>query len=239
MISNLHAIRYRLRCPGTIDARLKSGGPLGVSGLNLWLAADQISGKNDGDALATWADLSGNGNDVAQATGAEQPLYKTNIQNGLPAVRFDGSNDDMAATFALYQPCSYYVVFVKKATSTDKRIIDGAVGRCGLNIKATSQYLVADASTALANSTAMVNGTAYIARGIFNGASSSVALNGAAYTTGNAGATNPGGIKLAEYTGTGYNGQVDICEVCIYQGAVASANETALLGYLNGKWAVY
>jgi hypothetical protein len=239
MISDLHALRYRTRYPGTIDRRLKSSGALMVSGCKLWLAADQITGKNDADALSTWGDLSGNGNNVVQATEANRPLYKTNIQNSLPAVRFDGSNDRMTVTFTLTQPCSYYVVFVKKATSTDRRIIDGVAGRCGLNIKQTTQYLVADATTGLPNATGMVNGTTYIARGIFNGASSSVALNNAAYTTGNAGVTNPGGITLAAFIDGTFNGQVDICEVCVYQGAVSSADETALLGYLNVKWAVY
>src|SRR3990167_214787 len=72
--------------------------PTDISGLQLWLSADNVDGSNnstlsDGNAVATWTDLSGNGNHATQATGANQPLFKTGIVNGKPVVRFDGSND--------------------------------------------------------------------------------------------------------------------------------------------------
>jgi hypothetical protein len=74
--------------------------PASIPGLQLWLDASQISGLNDGDAVATWNDLSGNGNDVTQATASKKPTYKTGIQNGLPAVLFDGVDDFLLITKA-------------------------------------------------------------------------------------------------------------------------------------------
>ena len=70
--------------------------PADVSGLVVWLAADEIVGLNDGDPVATWSDLSGSGNDATEATN--QPTYQTNEINGLPVVRFDGTNDKLAIT---------------------------------------------------------------------------------------------------------------------------------------------
>lgn len=67
--------------------------PKEISGLTLWFAADRLTGFNDGDAVTTWPDLSGNGYDVTQATAANKPLYKTGIFKGRPALLFDGSND--------------------------------------------------------------------------------------------------------------------------------------------------
>lgn len=67
--------------------------PKSISGLTLWFAAHRLTGLNDGDAVATWPDLSGNGYDVTQGTAANKPLYKTNIFKGLPALLFDGSDD--------------------------------------------------------------------------------------------------------------------------------------------------
>lgn len=67
--------------------------PTDIADLRVWLKAGRITGLNDGDAVATWSDLSGNGNDATQATGAKQPLYQTNIVNGEPIVRGDGVND--------------------------------------------------------------------------------------------------------------------------------------------------
>ena len=72
--------------------------PKTLSGLTLWYAAHRITGLNDGDAVTTWSDLSGNGYDVTQGTAANRPLYKTNIFNGLPALLFDGSNDSLENT---------------------------------------------------------------------------------------------------------------------------------------------
>lgn len=71
--------------------------PSTISNLKLWLKADAIS-STDGTAISTWSDSSGTGNDATQATGANQPIYRTNIINGMPAVDFDGSNDRMAVT---------------------------------------------------------------------------------------------------------------------------------------------
>ena len=71
--------------------------PTDLSNLLLWLDASQITGLNDGDAVASWTDLSGNGNHATQSTAAAKPTYKTNIINGLPVVRFDGG--DFLSTF--------------------------------------------------------------------------------------------------------------------------------------------
>jgi hypothetical protein len=69
--------------------------PTDIAGLETWLRADAITGKVDGDPLSQWDDSSGNANHAAQVTGANQPLYKTGILNGLPVVRFDGTDDFM------------------------------------------------------------------------------------------------------------------------------------------------
>ncbi len=73
-------------------------GPGGVGNnlnIGLWLKADDLSGS-DGSAIATWPDASGNGNDATQATAGRQPLYfSTSSLNNMPAVRFDGVDDQM------------------------------------------------------------------------------------------------------------------------------------------------
>lgn len=53
-------------------------------------SADTITGKNDGDAVSSWADSVG-GYTATQATGIRQPIYKTNIAGGKPALQFDGA----------------------------------------------------------------------------------------------------------------------------------------------------
>src|SRR5690348_4328042 len=66
--------------------------PTDISGLKLWVKADQIGGLSDGDPVSTWSDQSGVGNDMT-SSGSNRPTYKTGILNSFPIVRFDGSDD--------------------------------------------------------------------------------------------------------------------------------------------------
>lgn len=99
--------------------------PSDISGLELWLGARFVTGKNDGDAVSSWLDQSSNGRNAGQANGTKQPLYKTGIINGLPVLRFDGSDDflnvpaiDLTGTSGL----TLFVV-VANITSGGDRII--------------------------------------------------------------------------------------------------------------------
>ena len=69
-----------------------TGKPAILADAKLWLDASNVDGYNnislsDGDAVSTWTDLSGNGNDAAPKGSANQPTYKGD------KVYFDGSND--------------------------------------------------------------------------------------------------------------------------------------------------
>lgn len=72
----------------------------------LWLKADALS-LSDNDAVSTWADSSGNGRD---ATAGDAPVYKTNIRNSLPIVRFNGSSDYLNSAYT-GEPCTVFVVY--------------------------------------------------------------------------------------------------------------------------------
>lgn len=67
--------------------------PASIPGLLGWYAARLETGLNDGDAVATFTDQSGNGRNATQPTSTKRPLYKTNIINGKPALLFDNVDD--------------------------------------------------------------------------------------------------------------------------------------------------
>jgi hypothetical protein len=79
--------------------------PAGAT-LKAWWDASRITGLANGAALSTWADLSGGGFNLTQATPANQPLYYSSTAgktvNGRPAVWFDG-NQAYVANSALTQ----------------------------------------------------------------------------------------------------------------------------------------
>jgi hypothetical protein len=85
--------------------------PAQVAGLRLWLRADLISGLSDGAAVATWPDDSGNARDAAQATAANQPTYRTNVVNGRPVVRFDGTDDWMSTPSLTFGAFTAFYVY--------------------------------------------------------------------------------------------------------------------------------
>ena len=93
--------------------------PADIAGLKLWLKADALA-LSDGAAVATWPDSSGSGHNFTQATGANQPLFKTSIINGKPVLRFDGSNDYLSNSSVLIPTTSshYTVISVVKPSAT-------------------------------------------------------------------------------------------------------------------------
>ncbi|MDX1959961.1 MAG: hypothetical protein SFU98_15425 [Leptospiraceae bacterium] len=70
-----------------------------LTNLGLFLKADSIN-QADNTQVTTWSDSSGNGYDATQGTGVNQPIFRTNALNGLPVIRFDGTNDFLARTIA-------------------------------------------------------------------------------------------------------------------------------------------
>lgn len=62
-----------------------------ATGLEAWYAADQLTGLSDGSAVTTWDDAK-NAHDVTQSNASFRPVYKTNIVNGRPVVRFTAAS---------------------------------------------------------------------------------------------------------------------------------------------------
>lgn len=85
--------------------------PASLPNLLGWWEADSLA-LSDADPVPTWGDQSVNANHLAQATSGNRPIYKTNIVNGKPVVRFDGSNDffSLTSTMTLGSAWSWLVI---------------------------------------------------------------------------------------------------------------------------------
>jgi len=80
-------------------------GPGGVGDANsvdFWFKSDagvlDASGNDalNGVGVMTWADQSGNGNDLVQAGSGQRPLMMESVVNGFGALKFDGSDDQFS-----------------------------------------------------------------------------------------------------------------------------------------------
>ena len=101
-----------------VDASLGDAVPQ-QQNLMLWLNAATITGLADGTNVATWSDGSGNGRNVSAA--GTPPTYRVNQMNGLPIVRFDGTDDELstAGNFGLSGDPSFTVTLVAKISSSN------------------------------------------------------------------------------------------------------------------------
>lgn len=76
-----------------------------------WRAYDLA--LSDGASVGTWADTSGNSNDLTQATAGFKPLFRlTGGPNTRPAVQFDGTDDTLSSVaLVMGDPHTTFIVF--------------------------------------------------------------------------------------------------------------------------------
>lgn len=91
-----------------------------TNNLLAWFKADAGITTNSGGFVTQWLDQSGNGF-IAQEIGAtKNPVYVTNWQAGLPALRFDGANDHLVITNQLLNLTGGMTVFILARNETNK-----------------------------------------------------------------------------------------------------------------------
>jgi hypothetical protein len=202
--------------------------------LALWLRADAITGLNDTDPVATWPDSSGNSNDATQAVAANRPLYRTNIINGLPVVRFDAANDHMDTPNNVFNanPFSVFIVFSGTvAAATHRAINDNGGANFGIGTDTASIIVF---NGAFIGAAGLVDDVPVLATYIHDGANASFWVDGVLAGT-NAQVNTPGRIRLSAPVGDTLNG--DIAEVLAYT-ADLTAQRAAIEAYLTTKYAL-
>ena len=91
--------------------------PLDIDGCLIWLDAEDFTSNG---AVATWTNK-GSGNDAIQISSGNRPASVLNQQNGLPVVRFTGTN----STYLSMTPCpilgltQYTVLVVHKYSGVE------------------------------------------------------------------------------------------------------------------------
>ena len=212
-----------------------------IPGLVTWYdASDNLFPKTNESTLTGWNDKGSNLNHLVNIQGT--PKYYENIQNGLSAAYFNGSSAIRGSDIAdAAQPQTHFLVFKPTAWSTDtyQAIIDMYNGTAFIG-KNTGTTAIRIAAGIGLNGATVTNDITTITTAVFNGTSSSTALNSDAETIGSAGTSsnsNNPGIGSVNNNTLFYTGYV--MEWLIYNGVLSQSNKNIVKSYLNNKWAVY
>jgi len=225
--------------------RIGGFSPTGITGLTLWLDAVQITGAVNGGALAQWDDASGGGRHVTQATAANQPTYQTSVRNGLPVVRFDGTNDRLARVGMTGIDAARQLVAVVAASTNSggERHMFNARQTSGAATIIRQQLSTHRAQLRGVQVAASTGGTAWAVHIVHNDAGSvTYRRNGTLEGTTTATLsvnTAPTDMYVGnEITANFWVG--DIAEIVWYTSAsdFAAGDITALETYLRNKWAI-
>jgi probable HAF family extracellular repeat protein len=95
-------------------------GTIPWTNLSLWLRADSGITADGANLISLWGDLTLNAADATQTTSNYKPVWVTNIINGKPIVRFDGTNDQL--TIAKRVGTNDFTIFVVASTAIGHEI---------------------------------------------------------------------------------------------------------------------
>jgi hypothetical protein len=233
--------------------------PGGVStGLQLWLDASDASTLYDATTggslvaadggVARWEDKSGNARHATQATSANRPLRKTNQQNGLNALLFDGSNDAFSLS-SITIPNSHSVFQVYQRLTGVQSF--GIAHNNNNNVRYASLWFTDGILYQISNepNNFTTHGGSNAATGYFvvstirnattsidvrrNGSSVASVTTGAGVTNAASGSWNAIGDRSSGFFHSG-----NLCEIIVYDSALSSTDRAAVETYLLAKWGI-
>lgn len=208
--------------------------PSDVSGLIGWWRAATIA-QADASAVATWADSASTPHNLAQPTVGARPTYRTNVINGLPTVRFNGTQLMATAAFAIPQPATTFLVGkIAAVPGINTYFVDGLVANKQALVATPSAYAIF-AGTSVISAGAVTTAFRMLAA-IENAPSCKIWVDGGVGVGGNAGTNAYDGVTVG--SGGGGVGLLtgDIAEVIVYNRALTLSEINTIGAYLAATY---
>jgi hypothetical protein len=215
------------------------GPPPVLTGLEGWYDGQDSSTLTVvGSNISQWDDKSGAGNDVTQATGADQPTIST--LNGYQALAFDGSGQHLdGVSWSQQSPTTLFVVYqmsspLKGATATLVR--SAGSDRIRYQKRTTGDLRRMHENSDLVGTIEDTN--AHYATCIFNDVSSSLRIDGAVDVSGSVGTRTPSsdGLSIGATPGGTEGMQGTIGEVLWYDALLNATEISQVEAWLKDKW---
>jgi hypothetical protein len=220
-------IYKRDRGPGTSSSG--SGFlPSSISGLVQWQRKG--IGITGNPSVSNWADQSGNGHDLAQASGPAQPQLQ-----GDGTILFDGATHFLGpVSYTLNQPLTFFFRLKQVTwTSTDRWCDGGTLTSVIVQENAVSPGIKGFAGTLSAEDDGATLGSYHSMTMSINGASSFLIVDQNTATTWNSGANNAGGFTLGAAQNGTLPSNIQVAEVGAYNVAVSQSDALQLNSYLS------
>jgi hypothetical protein len=214
----------------------------------LWLdAADTSTITQSGGKVSAWADKSGNGRDVTQATSTRQPTTGIATQNGRNVISFDGNDWLTSAAFSV--PAAGFSTYaVVNVTSTTTRFIweqsGDTTGRRYLWRNSSNLLIFGYASPtfrdyttayAYAGGTRLVMGATSASNVVLRvSPNNEVSTARTGYPVAGSRSVTVGSDALNAFALIG-----TIAELIIFNSDNDATQRSDVWNYLNAKWAVY
>lgn len=231
-----------------------------VPDLILWLESTSEKSfasaeqQESGQTISTWYDINPQSispSNLTQSTPGSRPTYTTNLINSLPAISFDGVDDQMLSAsissieFSPKNTVTLFMVANIKSAGTVlfKYEFDGD-NRLGIEITGAS-YLRFDfpsgGAGTLAGSTSIANQN-IIMTAHSNKTNQTIFVNGSSYATQantlSFATTFSAQIILGASNGDALFTQADIGEVILFNRALKIEERQAIEAYLSKKWGI-
>ncbi len=204
-----------------------------LSGLLVWFKGDWLD-LNDGDTVSTWYDASGNNNNATAASAGNRPTYRTNIVNGKPVLRYDGTSDVLGLSSTLTTVRQIFVVMKWSTQVIDYVPLLGGSATYDFHGTPGSSYVVwsSYSSACVTGGSGWNNGTALTATTLPKDRSSFqlIELQTSCNTT-VANISNDRGAAARSIHG-------DIAEVILYNRTLTTAERQKVERYLRDKYAL-
>lgn len=221
-----------------------------VTGPQLWLRGDGITGVADGAAIPSWADYSGNGYTVAQ-TGAGKPTYSAaGGANGTPGALFAANSTQFFTTTApTVASVTVFVVFklttlVGGTAGNSNQALVGSAIAGGFEYRTTgsgAEILKEDVASVGFDTAAQVAGTTYIRTATFASASAYATYRNGTQTK--TGSTAVALVTASNFVHVGHNGQSGaesldglLSELLVYPRVLTSGELSTVDHYLATRY---
>lgn len=223
---------------GSVPAQRWTPGELG-SALTVWYdAADAATVTLVSGKVSQINDKSGNARHATQSTAGTRPVIAAAVQNGLDALRFheDGTTDwlSVPSTGVSAQPYTLFSALKFNDAAASEHVFMNSNAVTFQDGGDSDKYTLYAGQTLDAGTV----GNWAVFGGTYNGASSTISVNGTA-TTGNAGTNVISGAttRIGQRTDAidaPFKGWLG--EFMIVNGSLSTANRERIEGYLAWKW---